>query len=222
MKFTINEQEVEIPSSLSQMTLKQRIDYQLQFGNELDEMTKSCLDIKDEVERELELAQLALEKMYRGLAFFTGYSVEAIKETEYIDLLSFIYWNSIAHCFKEEEDLANEPQYQFIWNNEMWVIHTPDLKNGDKMLFEEFLDGKQIVQNMYDLGKNRWESLIPLAAIYLRKKDEVYDESFIFDGSERQKLMESLPMDIALHVGFFLSNSLNSWREVFLSSAPQD
>jgi len=61
-----------------------------------------------------------------------------------------------------------------------------------------------------------------LSAIYLRKKGEEYDESFLYEGSDRLELMKQLPMDIALAVGFFLSSSMNLYINHFQSFTPQE
>lgn len=206
-----------MPSSLREITLKQRIDFQNEHGNILDEMLKSILEIKDDNDRELELLQFQFEKMYRTFAFFAGTTPEAVKESEHLDHIANIYFSCLQVLTEQENELTLE--HEFVWNSEEWLLQAPELKNGDKMTFGELIDSKQIVQDMMRLGKSQWEAMLPLCAIYLRKKDEVYQENFLYDDSDRLKLMESLPMDIALQVGFFLSSSLNMYRNISLSSS---
>jgi hypothetical protein len=98
---------------------------------------------------------------------------------------------------------------EYFWKGEVWEIHPPELKHGLSDEIRRVHRRKQIIKDMMDLGKGRWESLVSLCAIYLRRKDEPYKEEFMYEGSERQELMLSLPMDIALAVGFFLSGSMN-------------
>lgn len=222
MRLQINNKEVNIPSSLSEITLRQRIDYQSVHGDLLAEMQKSILETKDDEIRELELIELQFERMFRTVSFFTGFSVESLKESEYVDTLFNIYISSIDRVFEDEQQEWKDMKYDFVWEGEEWELHTPELKNGDRMTFGEFIDSKQMIQSMVGLGRNRWECLVPLCAIFLRKKGEPYKESFLYEDSERLRLMENLPLDIALQVGFFLSSSLTIFRKTFQSfSSPE-
>lgn len=219
MRFLINDQEVSFPTSLAEITLGQRIQFYNQYGKDLDDMLTSILEIKDEDERELELVQFHAEKMFANVAFFAGTTPEALKESEFIDGIANIYHS----CTKVlmEDEASQELQPEYIWNQEVWEIHPPELKHGSPMKFGEFIDAKQIIKNMMDLGKGRWETLVALCAIYLRKKDEAYKEEFMYEGSERQTMMMNLPMDIALAVGFFLSLSQNMLVNTLLFSVNQ-
>lgn len=217
MRIQINDKWIIVPSSLSEITLQQRIDFQQQHGNLLMEMEKSLETIEDEDDCELEQAQLNLEKMFRSMSFFTNCTVDALKESHVINDVVAIYVNSLDLVFKQEQELIDNPLYEFTWKGVEWEIQQPELKHGNKMMFGEFIDSKQVIQNMVGLGKNRWECLVPLCAIYLRKKGEKYQESFANEDSDRQREMRSLPLDIALQVGFFLSSSLNTFISTFRS-----
>jgi hypothetical protein len=216
VRFLVNDQEVNFPTSLSEITLGQRVQYYNQYGKELDEMLTAILQIKDEEERELELVQLQLEKMFTNVAFFAGTTPDALKESDFLDAVANIYYSCTKILMEDEASLELKTEY--VWNSEVWEIHPPELKHGSPMKFGEFIDAKQIIKDMMDLGKGRWESLVSLCAIYLRRKDEPYKEEFMYEGSERQELMLSLPMDIALAVGFFLSGSMNILMNIFQSS----
>lgn len=182
-------------------------------------MYESILKMSEQ-DQELEFVQFHFEKMFRSFAFFAGTTVEAIKESEYIDEVARIYYSSIKVLLENEDELSFERE--FVWNDEIWILQSPELKHGDKMTFGELIDSKQIIQDLIKLGASQWECLLPLCAIYLRKQEEVYEENFLYEGSERIHLMESLPLDIALQVGFFLSSSLNMFRKVSQSSTQQE
>lgn len=220
MRIQINDTQVTIPSSLREITLRQRIDFQSQYGNELDLMSKSISEIEDEQERELEVVQFQFEKMFRTVAFFTKTDVAALKSSSFIEQIAQIYFANLAVIFEEEAELT--PVNKFNWQDADWYLAAPELKHGDQMAFGEMIDSKQMIQDMIGLGKNRWECLIPLAAIFLRKEDEPYAEAFLYEDSERLKLMEQLPLDIALQVGFFLISSLNIFTTAFQSLLPQE
>lgn len=221
MRVQINDKIILIPSALSEMTLGQRIAFQQQHGDLLNEMHKSILEM-DPQEQELELIEWQLEKMYRTVSFFSGFSVESLRQSEFINQIFAIHTASMEQIFQDEQRLINQPETEFSWNGELWEIPKPELKHGDKMTFGEVIDSKQMVQNMLGLSKNRWECLIPLCCIFLRRVGEKYQENWLVEGSERMRLMESLPLNIALQVNFFLSSSLCTFASTFQSLLPQE
>lgn len=207
MQVIINNQTITIPTTLAEFTLGQRIAFDNQYGAELRQMADSILAMEDGLEKELETMQFHFEQMLRTFSFFSGFDVETLRQCEFVDDMAAIYYASVAHLFEEEENM--ELQQSFIWKGEEWVLHPPELKHGSKMTTGEFVDAKQTLLNMQQLGKGKWDSLLPLCAIYFRKKEEAYQEEFLYEGSERMELMKELPMSMALQVAFFLSISQN-------------
>lgn len=220
MRLTINGIEVIIPTSLSEFTLGQRIDFQEQYGNDLDARVQKILAMEDSVDKELETTEFQFEKMFRTFAFFAGCTPEALKESEYIDDIAAIYHACLKVLFESEEEVKIEQQY--VWQGEVWVIHPPNLKQESKMKFREFIDAKQIVKDLSDLGRSQWDKLLRLCAIYLRKPSEEYQEAFMYENSERLELMKHLPMDIAMGVGFFLTASMHLYMNHFQSFSPAE
>jgi hypothetical protein len=220
MRILLNDKEVVIPSSLTEITLGQRIDFYNQYGKELEEMATSIIAMPDDVDKELEIAEFQMEKMFRTFAFFAGSTPEALKESQFIDDIATIYYSSLAVLLDEEQKVELKSTY--TWNGEEWHLHAPELKNGSRMSFGEFIDAKQMIKDMSDMGNGRWEAMLRLCAIYIRKKGEKYEESFLYEDSERLKLMRSLPMDIAMAVGFFLTCSVNISINILKSSSPAE
>jgi hypothetical protein len=216
VRILINDKEVLFPSSLSEITLGQRIAFQEEHGNLLDQMLESILAMDDELLKELEMIEFRMEKMFRTFAFFAGCTVEAVKEYKSVNDVVNIYYSCLAVLFEDEE--KQELQRAFIWKEEEWEMADPELKHGDQGKFGEFIDAKQTVKDLIDLGRGRWTAMLRLSAIYLRKKGEPYKEEFLYDGSDRLELMKSLPMDIALQVGFFLSGTMNFYLNTLMSS----
>lgn len=216
MKVFVNNTEVTLPTSLSEITLGQRIAYHQQYGADLDKMAASILNMPDGLEKELEIVEFHFEKMFRTFAFFTGTTVDSLKESKFIDDIATIYHASLATLVEDEESM--EPQYEFTWKGEVWTIHPPELMNGSQMKFGAFIDSKQVVKDMAELGRGKWEYMLPLCAIFLQKKGEEYTEDMLYEGSDRLKLMEDLPMDIAAQVGFFLTDTLNFYISTLRSS----
>lgn len=216
MRVQINDKWTVFPSSLREFTLGQRIAFHEQYGRELDAWVERILSMSDDTARELETMEYQIEKCFRTFAFFAGCTPESLKESEFIDDVANIYYSCLVQVFEDESNITLQDTYH--WNNTTWVLHPPELKHGSKMSFGELIESKQIVKDLIELGAGRWEILQKLCAIYLRQVDEEYDESFLYDNSDRQRLMLELPMDIALSVGFFLRSSMSLFQNTFRSS----
>jgi len=220
VRVVINNNEVVIPSSLSEITLGQRIDFHNQYGKELDEMLSSIMEMEEGPDRELEIAQFHFERMFMTFGFFAGVEPEALKESKFIDDIANIYYSSLQVLFEDENNL--DPQRLFNWKGEVWEIAPPSLSQSTKMKFGEVIDSKQIIQDMVDLGAGKWEMMLKLSAIFLRKQGEAYRKEFVYEDSERMRLMRELPMDIAMQVGFFLSGSINFCQNTLMSLENQE
>lgn len=207
MRVIVNDKEIIFPSSLSEFTLGQRIAFHKEHGHLLDKMLDSILAMPDDMYKELEIENYHFEKMYRTFAFFSGLHPDVIKESEFIDHVANIYYSCLAVLIEDEKNL--ELKREFIWKGKVWVLDPPELKHGDKMTFGEMIDSKQRVKDNADIGNSKWEGLLAICAVFLRMEGEEYKEEFLYEGSERIKLMQELPMDIALQVGFFLSATVN-------------
>ena len=167
-------------------------------------------------DRDLEFIQFQFEKMFRTFSFFSGINVESLKQSSFIDEIANYYFSSMKILFEDEQQL--ELQNEFTWKNETWYLHPRELSNSSKMTFGEFIDSKQLIKDMIEMGAGKWEYMLPLCAIYLRKENEPYKEEFLFERSERMALMRELPMDIAMQVGFFLTSSMNMFLTTLKSS----
>lgn len=207
MRVTINNTEHVIPSSLLEITLRQRIDYYNRYGKELDERLRKSFEIEDEFERSLAISDIQIDQIFQTLSFFTGIETKVLEESEFIDHLIAIYHSSIAVLLEEEKSLKIETE--FVWQGEEWVIQPYELSNHSKMTFAEFVDAKQMVQDLYKLGQNDWEVMLRLCTVFLRKKGEAYSVELSKEKGERMQLFEQLPLQYALQCGFFLSGSMS-------------
>ncbi|TWP28442.1 hypothetical protein ETU09_05825 [Apibacter muscae] len=225
MKFRFKDKTFSFPSTLSEITLGQKIEYENKYGKELDNKYKKIIgeealnksskknidnDASLEKEKvltpiqELELTELQIDIACKNFSFFTGIPLEDVKNIN-IDQVLNVYYS----CFEQlnkEEDMKLEDKY--LWNNEYWYLNDYKTNHTSDTTFNEFITAKQIVKNFYDLGEGKWDSLPYLCAIFLRKEGESFDEKLIVENSERIKLMYGLPLNIALSVAFFLSVSM--------------
>jgi hypothetical protein len=208
MIITINDNQVAIPSSKDEFTLGQRIAYDREHGSLLNQMMESITAMEDETEKRIELMEFHFEKMFRVFSFFTGIPVDVLKESDFIEQVAEIYHMVLMPVIDYAE--PKESQKEFLFDNDTWILPAAELKHGDKTSFGEIIDCKQRVCDMAEMELPLSEMLLPVSAIYLRKKDEDYQEEFLFEGSERLALMEKLPMSIVEHVAFFLKSLMRS------------
>jgi hypothetical protein len=225
MKVKINEQEYDIPASLAAVTLQQRIDYENQYGKDLGKQLAKLLEIKNETLKELEFNLYHCELAYKTLSFFAGIDLDFLMSSVSVEDVLAVY-HSVMSSYSDDYDFANkefELVNEFGWKDELWAIAGPVLNPDSKMTFGELITAKQSVQNLMQLGDEKWESLLPLCCIYFRKKGEAFNEEFLNETGERYQLMKALPLNYALQVAFFLSVSMDSWLKTFqYSKNPED
>lgn len=213
IKIKFKEKEYDFPSSLADITLGQRIDFYTQHGKVLDDDAARIDKITDIFDKELETQAWYLQLAARSLSFYTGISFETVQaQVALTDLLN-VYNTAIQNMHFQEANV--ELQTEYSWNNETWCLAGPDVLPDSHMTFNEFLHSKEITRQMQAIGKSKWDALPSLCAIYLRKPGEAFDESFVLPESDRLKLMQNLPLHIAVAVGFFLSGTLSIYSTIF-------
>lgn len=201
MTLLINDTEIQIPHTIGDVTIGQRIDFHDQYGRDLAARAKEISQLEDGEEQEIALAELSLDRMYCAFAFFTGCTVDAVRDSTYVDQVAAVYYGLLADLLVDPE--INETNV-FLWNDERWYLPDAILKHGDQMTFGEFIDAKQLVKDHIESGSDNLEYLVQICAIFLRKEGESYKESFLYEQSDRLLLMRTLPMDIAAAVaGWF-------------------
>jgi hypothetical protein len=212
MKLTIEGKEYDLPASLAYVTLQQRIDYEQQHGKALREQLKKTIDMKAGPLQEMEFTDYHYQLACRSLSFFAGIPLDIVHNTAIDEVLAVYHGTMKSYADDQNfQDKEFELNNEFSWNGDTWTIAPPELKPDSKMTFGEFITSKQIVQNMVDLGDEKWGALLPLCCIFFRKKEEAFNEEFSTEGSERYELMKSLPLQYALHVAFFLNVCQISW-----------
>lgn len=222
MRIRINGSTYTIPASLMDITLQQRVDFDIQYGKALKKQLAKIIDMKDGIDRELEFTDYHLQLACQTLSFFGKIPLDVVRQTQIEEVLT-IYHHSMKG-FSEDVDFADQNfqlQHEFNWMDETWQIAPPALKHDSRMDFGEFLDAKQIVKNLFELGDEKWGAVINLACIYFRRKDEEYDEALIKEDGERYRLMQKLPLQYGLHVGFFLRGSMDLYLKTFHSSSQE-
>lgn len=223
MFIQIEGNEYFIPSSLLDITLQERLDFDQLYGNKLREQLQKIQEMKEGILKEMEFTEYHLSLCCKTISHFCKIQIDIIERTDVEQLLSlyhhFMQQLSADVNFSETEHV---PKKEILWKSDKWIIAPPELKHNSRMTTGEFVDSKQVVQNMFELGQEKWGSLLPLCCIYLRKEGEEYSELMMQEGSERYELMKTLPLQHALEVGFFLSSSMHLFLLTFQSFKKAD
>lgn len=215
MQFIFKDNTYNVPTSLSEITLGQRIDFQQQYGEDIAKREALINAIEDEIERDLERADHYMYIFCVSFSFFSGIDLHMVKQVNIYQIIEF-FLPCFQELFEQQEEIILQSNYYF--KDEVWELSEPALSYHSTMTFGEFVTAKQIIKSLYDLGKDNWTALQYLCAIFLRKEGEVFEESFSTEDSERFKLMRELPMDIALSVAFFLNVSNSIYQKPLLYS----
>ena len=219
MQITHNGKKYKIPASISEITLKQVIDFQSKYGNELEEFQKN-VDKDDELEN----FEISMDIACKSVSFFSGIPLDEIYKTD-LNQIASIYFNIISPIFQSQEERELRDCYYF--KDDLWTISSPELTYNNSMSFNEMILGKEITNDLQKFSIGRYDALHRLCAIYFRKVDvddkiEKFDEAFTQDDGDRMQMMLDLTMDIVLDVAFFLQSSMSTWIKHFQSSENQE
>ncbi len=220
MEFSFNHNIYTIPTSLAEVTLGQRIDFEVWYVKNMAGQEKKIASMEEGIDKEAEQFIYQMELLCNSFSFLSGIDIVEVKEHINIAHLCDLFLPCFRALFEEQEKISL--QITYLWKDEIWELASPHLDYKSAMTFNEFLTAKQVIKSLHDLGESNWIALQYLCAIFLRKKDEAFDESFATEDSKRFKLMRELPMDIALSVAFFLSSLSKAWLNNFPSLVMED
>ncbi|GEN74093.1 hypothetical protein [Chryseobacterium lathyri] len=213
MDFNWKGKTYSLPVTLNQVTVRQRIEFDAQYRSEIVQLQENVFR-KDEEGNELDVDEMDVSLLNvsvaaMNLSFFTGIPMSEIDSEMSVDDVMNLYFSCFHQLYEEQENIQLQEEYLFM--DDFWKIETPVLSHESKITFNELITSKQVIKQMQELSAGKWDAIPILAAIYLKKEGEVFNESWLSPGSERLEMMYNLPMDIALAVAFFLQNSMDQF-----------
>lgn len=152
---------------------------------------------------------LAMERIYMGVAYYTGITYELIKNED-IDNLASGYALSAIQAAVEEiaVDLTGET---IIWDGDEWEINLPEASVGDPISKYEFGIHLLNARYMIDIINGDWQGAKSVCAAYLRKTGEDFDQSLY---ESRLEVMAELPLNIAFGVIQYLAANLDNFEGI--------
>ena len=220
MKFIYKESEYDVPTSLSQIKLRQKIEFDNLYSEKIEALKNEVFGDENKEVSDLDSMLLTFSVAAMNFSFFSGIPLEEVEQNIAVDDVLNIYYSCFYQLFQQEEELELQPEY--LWNDEFWKLESPELTFESKITFNEFITSKQIVKQMSELASGHWESLPYLACVYLKREDESFEEKWLAPGSERMEIMLDLPMDIAVAVAFFLQSSMSMYLKTLASSQEEE
>ena len=217
MKILVNDIEHDVPFDLSLMTLGQFLEYYEAYGRELDKQLKEITEKKysgDEdtiqVLRTIDIDNHIDKEALAWFSFWTKMDFFEAKSEQFVQPV-LIQYRILRYLLSKSEDDSYTFPSTIEWNDEKWAISNFTVTPASDMTFNEVITSKEVMRQVFALGKSQWDALPYLCAIFFRKEGEAFDDGFMMNGSERMELMKSLPMTHALRVAFFLGSCVSTW-----------
>lgn len=215
MEFTYRDKRYNFPVTLNEVKLGQRVAFDQMYKPEIQKMRDEVYK-KDEEGNEVEpdyveVALLNMAVAMRNFSFFSGIPLDEVENNIPAAQVLAVFDVCFKQIYQDAEDIVLQDVYH--WNGEEWYLQNPELGFDTDISFNQLITSKQITKQMHELGAGHWEAVRSLAAVYLRRKDEKFDEKWLMEGSERLEMMNDLPMDIALHVAFFLTSLIGIYQK---------
>ncbi len=218
LQFTYRDKTFQYPVTTAEVTLGQRVAFYEQYGKELDEAATALLSGENEEVNNADETEHVLDAACKTFSFFTEIPLQEVRQNIDVAQVYNIY-NTCLHSIMADAE-GDKETLLWEWEGDTWNIAPPVLSPMSDMTFNEFLTAKEITRQLQQMGGGRWEGLPYLCAIYLRKEGEEFNEIFVQPDSERLKIMQTLPLNIALAVGFFLSSTMSSYLNTSASFNP--
>jgi hypothetical protein len=212
MEIKINEELYQVPSDLMEVPLGKFLEYYDRFGVHLDAQLSDILkrEYQDEFDRQIELSQHEDQEALSWFSYWTNLDLVHLHTASAEPLI--ILYRAIKSLLINSEEQAYELPTFIEWKEQQWEIRDFKVTPTSGFSFNELLTSKEVVRQVRAIGKGNWFALPYLCCVFFRKKGESFSDALIAEGSERQTLMQELPMAHALKVSFFLSLSIGIWR----------
>lgn len=224
MNFKFKENTYSLPVTLNQITVRQKIEFDRLYRDQINEMYQKTFKLDDngEVEEmdDIEASLFKVSVATMNISFFTGIPLETVENEMSVDDVMNLYYSCIHQLYEEQDNI--ELQETYFFKEKLWYIEPPYLTNESKTTFNQLVTSKQVIKQMQELSAGKYEAIPYLAAIYLRGEEEEFQEDWLNSGNERLELMYDLPMDIANAIAFFLQNSMGSYLKTLVFSQEAD
>jgi len=215
MQLTLNDILCEVPFDTSKITLGSFMEYHNEYGRDLNKLLSEIQkkEFDDEVEKVIALNDYLDQEALAWFSFWTKSDLFEVKEESFIIPVLKSY-RQLRSLLQPEDETQMSFPVEIIFNKEVWCISDYKVVPASGMDFNEVITSKETIRQLSSIGKDKYDSLPYMCAIFFRKKNEAFDDSFIQEDGERMTLLKQLPLNVAYQVAFFL----NSYQSTYLKT----
>lgn len=207
MKVQILDIVYDVPASRSELTLRKRYEYDIAFGDDLNQRITETIDNEDitEEERNNLLTDLYMERVRGTFSFFTGTDIQTVEAIEIGPLIQFyeLHLKDLLNTNYEDE-----PTHAVLSGNDLYWLPEPILTPQSTITLNELITAKEVSRNLSKTSSEKLHAIALIATIFLRKTGEQFSESLLSQ-EDRMQMMWDIPMDTALKVAAFF----DQWSE---------
>jgi hypothetical protein len=239
MNLTINNRKFDVHFDLSLIKLGDYIRWYEEYGRDLDKGLKEIVDrdykkhliergfsdiTQDDIDvhRDIDLDNHLDQEALAWFSFWTKFDFFEAKDLP--EITTLLYQYRIFRHVMEESMMATYyfPQ-EIEWEGDIWKVQDYQVTPQSEMTFNEIITSKEVMRQVYAIGKGKWDSMPYLCCVFFRKKGEPFTDELIAEGGERMKLLMDLPMSNVLQVAFFLTVCVSTWKNTLaFSDEPQE
>lgn len=234
MNLKINNKNFEVHFDLSLIKLGDYIRWYETYGRDLDKELKEIID-RDykkhltakgftdidaddiEIHREIDLDNHLDREALAWFSFWTGFDFFEAKGLPEITHLLYQY-RVFRHVMEESMRATYYFPQEIEWNGEKWKVQDFQVTPQSEMTFNEVITSKEVLRQVYAIGKGKWDAMPYLCCVFFRKANEPFTDQLIAEDGERMKLMMELPMSYAMQVAFFLTLCVATWKNTLAYS----
>lgn len=216
MQVQINNIAIDIPFAPELIKLSDFINWHNQYGKNLNEELKQIIDNKElsEIDKIVKVEDYLDREAMDWFCFWTKTDFEEASKQP--NIFQYLEKYRLLRTLLNDNDF--EFPYEVEWEGETWRIEDFKLNPASEMNFNEIITSKEIMRQIYKIGQDNWSGLPYLCCVFFRKKGELFQDSFIHEGSDRMELFKQLPLKHAMAVAFFLKICVSIWSSTLVSS----
>lgn len=210
--------QVKLPANSDELKLIHWIGFFRTYGAELDRAYATLPEMEEGPFKQLQMADHNLDRLYSMTAYFLGIHIDEAERIYTIEEVSEFNNTCFSKWFEHEADTYKD---KYTIDGVVYNLPPPELHPGSTMTFGEFIDSKVVMQNAKATELSKWELLYQLAAIFLRKDGEAYNDSFVQEDTQRFKDIGRISIADIHEIGSWfedLNGFLNENFQIFKDS----
>lgn len=198
---------------MSDITLRTRIEYDVQYGDKINEAIKELTanDNKEEVESTTALSEIYIDRAQKTLSFFGGIELEQVQKMEIGDVIK-LYELHLKSLIELPNELSETNS--FLVNEKLYWLPDPVLLPSSKFTFNEFITAKEITRNMNSSSSEKLTAIAYLGVIFFRLFDDKFTESDLDESAQNLEAIFDLPLTDAMQIAIFY----DTWSSFIASS----